>query len=90
MCQYSVVMDHFKPRFDPFLPPAAPVVDPVGADELRKLIDDFRAALEAAKKLDKLMKQPDCVDPEKAKLVKRVAALERKLHVKRKRRRQPM
>jgi len=58
---------------------------------LRKLIDEFREAVEAAKKIDVLTKQPDCEDPEKAKLLDRVAELERRLDQleKSKRRRNP-
>jgi hypothetical protein len=45
-------------------------------DELKSLILQFREAVEAARKVDILTKQPDCVDPEKQKLELRVAALE--------------
>ena len=44
--------------------------------ELRKLIAEFREAVEKAKRLDVLTGQPDCVDPNKAKLEDRVTALE--------------
>lgn len=47
--------------------------------EMRKVIAEFREAVAAAKVVDKLTGQPDCVDPEKAKLEERVAALEEKL-----------
>jgi hypothetical protein len=47
--------------------------------DLRTLIDEFRRALEAAKTVDLLTGQPDCVDPEKAKLEERVARLEAEL-----------
>lgn len=46
-------------------------------EALQKLIKDFRSAVEAAAKLDVLMKTPDCVDPEKAKLQERVLFLEK-------------
>jgi hypothetical protein len=46
---------------------------------LGKLIEDFRKAMVAAELLDELMDQPNCVDPEKAKLVDRVNELEAKL-----------
>ncbi len=46
---------------------------------LRKVIADFREALQAAMKVDRLTNQPDCADPEKAKLEQRVADLERRL-----------
>mgnify|MGYP000936591254 CR=1 FL=1 len=48
-------------------------------DELRQLIKDFREAVDAAKRIDVLTKQPDCVDPKKATLEERVAALEKRL-----------
>lgn len=47
--------------------------------ELKKLIADFKEAVEAAKKVDALTGQPDCVDPAKQKLEDRVAELERKI-----------
>lgn len=47
--------------------------------DLRMLIDEFRRALEAARTVDRLTGQPDCVDPEKAKLEERVARLEAEL-----------
>lgn len=46
---------------------------------LQKVIDDFREAMKAAEKVDVLTAQPDCVDPEKAKLKERVAYLEAEL-----------
>lgn len=44
--------------------------------ELRKLIAEFREAVEMAKKLDALLKQPDCTDPTKAALEERVRRIE--------------
>jgi hypothetical protein len=87
MCVVSMVHDFYEPRIPrqwgdyqqptititPQLPTAAEVA------ELRQLIKDFREAVEAAKRIDALTNQPDCVDPEKAKLEERVAALERRL-----------
>ncbi len=48
----------------------------VDVTELKKLIAEFKEAVEAAKRIDILTQQPDCEDPEKAKLVTRVAELE--------------
>lgn len=48
--------------------------------EMKQLIAEFRAAVELARQLDILMKKPDCVDPEKAKLEERVAALEQRMN----------
>jgi hypothetical protein len=94
MCVVSMVFDHFEKQFptwpnvpNPMPSPPPPQVDLSGLfsvtrereEELRKLIKEFREAVEAAKKVDVLTKQPDCEDPEKAKLVDRVAELERRL-----------
>lgn len=46
-------------------------------EELKKLIKEFKEASEHAKKLDILMHKPDCEDPDKAKLLDRIAVLEK-------------
>jgi len=46
---------------------------------LRALITDFHEAVKAAATVDRLTRQPDCFDPEKAKLEARVRELEAKL-----------
>ena len=93
MCVVSMVHDHFKPQIPiDWLPmpvqPAAPMPLYFGptnealAAEVKRLgevIADFKKALEAAKIVDTLTGQPDCVDPEKEKLQERVAELEAKL-----------
>lgn len=80
----------FEP-YEPYIPmpgppspiPYAPnqlapqIVAPGEVEKVRQLIKDFREAVEMALKLDVLTKQPDCIDPEKAQLEKRVAELER-------------
>ncbi len=86
MCVVSNVMDHYENQFRvlPYIPPepSNPVdvrwFDPFGtqATELRNLISEFREAVAAAKVVDRLTNQPDCEDPEKVKLVARVAELE--------------
>lgn len=66
-------------------PPPAPIdaatVDALRAEvaALAKVVADFKVAVEAARKVDALTSQPDCADPEKAKLEARVAELERRL-----------
>lgn len=45
--------------------------------QMDALIKEFKDLLEAAKKLDKALNQPDCEDPDKAKLVERVEVLEK-------------
>jgi hypothetical protein len=73
-----MVYDHYSHRIPnppppPFISQPPLIVDPV---ELRRLLDRFQEALELAKRLDALLDQPDCVDPEKATLEERVARLE--------------
>lgn len=46
---------------------------------LTKIVEDFIAAKAAAETVDRLIGQPDCVDPEKARLEERVADLEKRL-----------
>lgn len=83
MCTLSMVMDHYQDRF-PY-PSSNPVpsktitVTPLPTEELRQLIREFREAVAAAKTVDALTNQPDCEDPEKAKLEERVAVLEAEL-----------
>lgn len=96
MCVMSIVHDHYRDQFPggmwpplvpnpyPYTPPDNSHPTPEEQERLRQLIKDFREAQEAAAKLDKMMKQPDCVDPEKAKLQERVAELEKQLEAVRK------
>lgn len=90
MCVISMVMDHYQPLIPEITPlgptfgPTAPPIQygwPPSVDlvALRRLIDEFNAAVAAAKTVDKLTGQPDCEDPEKMKLVERVAELEIRL-----------
>lgn len=93
MCIMSAIFDHYQPLipdvlttptfvFDvaPSLAPLPFVVVPREEyDRLTKLIADFKEAVEAAGKLDRLMGKPDCVDIEKKHLEERVAVLEKKL-----------
>ena len=51
----------------------AQVVAALQLAELRSLIDRFERAVAAAKVVDELTGQPDCLDPAKAKLEDRVA-----------------
>lgn len=97
MCVYSMVHDHFIPKFPNTLGPASPPVPyqpsvepywppaPVtkwpelDLDQLEKLIKDWKEAAETAQKVDTRTKQPNCVDPEKEKLSKRIVELEAQL-----------
>jgi hypothetical protein len=81
-----MVHDHYGKTFPDWVPnaipninPPLPIVSPQEAAELRALIKGFREAVQAAKTVDRLTGQPDCLDPEKAKLETRVAELERRL-----------
>ncbi len=92
MCTVSMVYDHYRDQF-PNWPQPPTSVPGTGGDGswlkdlmskptvdlalLRTLINEFKEAVEAAKKLDALMRQPDCTDPEKAKLQERVNKLEK-------------
>lgn len=86
MCTVSMVMDHFRERFDRSWPTVHPGwlepvqkldVPPSMVEEMRQLLKDFREAVEKAKRVDELTRQPDCVDAEKAQLIERVALLEK-------------
>lgn len=84
MCVVSMVMDHYRPQFDRWLLPAAPTIHPwapgpnvYDPEQLKKIIEQFKRATEAAETVDKLTAQPDCEDPEKAKLREQVARLEK-------------
>jgi hypothetical protein len=90
MCVTSMVVDRLGPSINEWTeklknipynqPPALiPYPDSTTLSEIKKLIEDFRSAFDAASKVDKLTGQPDCVDPEKAKLFQRVAELENRI-----------
>lgn len=85
MCVVSMVSDFYRPKFNEWTWPGQTIsVSPTPTiqseiDALRNLIKDFREAMEAARRVDELTAQPDCVDPKKATLVDRVADLERRL-----------
>ncbi len=84
MCVISMVMDHYLPKIPA---PSSSQWTWIEAqpsakaeiEELKKVIADFKKAVDAAKKVDALTNQPDCVDPEKAKLLDRVSDLERRI-----------
>lgn len=89
MCVYSNVMDHYEPiipkidfewpkpiQTGPLVPPL-PWQPQLPLDDLRKLIAEFKEAVEAAKTIDRLTGKADCEDPEKKKLLERVEELEK-------------
>lgn len=95
MCVVSAVHDQYEPYIPlpkqwPIVPAPSTGATPITKvivnvdlqeqiDELKELIASFRKAVEAAEVFDRLTGQPDCVDPDKAKLVERVEALEKKI-----------
>ena len=87
MCVVSMVHDHYAPLIPdwtkPFAPtpilPIQPEITPAQATDWARIAEEFRRAVAAARVVDELTKQPDCVDPEKAKLEERVAMLEKRL-----------
>lgn len=83
MCVVSMVHDHFRDRFAPWIPsqpyefvPFTPVIPATDWNKIFEEAAKFQEAIRAAQVVDRLTKQPDCIDPEKAKLEQRVAELE--------------
>lgn len=84
-------MDHYQPLIPVTLDPITPYTPHTSIPwpwqtatqlaELQKVIADFKEAVEAAKTIDRLTGQPDCEDPEKMKLIGRVAELERQIEI---------
>lgn len=93
MCMMSAVFDQWRPAFPPIdtrphpypwgpnitSPPITPQPKRYTIEELRELLDAFQQSREAAQKFDEIRGEPDCEDPDKAKLLDRVAELERRL-----------
>jgi hypothetical protein len=85
MCVYSMVFDHY----DKLIPyPTSQRQDfdndrlwipAISQLDLEKIIKEFGEAAEAAKVVDRLTDQPDCEDPDKAKLLKRIDELEARI-----------
>lgn len=84
MCVVSMVSDHYQPLIIPWthkITPNIPHIDQFELDKLVQLLRDYREAIEAAEKVDRLTKQPDCIDPEKLVLQKRIEELEREVEM---------
>lgn len=93
MCVMSMVYDHYQPLFpqDRPSPWRNPAVEPTfplqpvhhlteeKARSLLEVIEAFNRAREAAKVVDELTGQKDCVDPKKQSLDRRVERLEKML-----------
>ena len=78
MCIVSGVFDQARQTI-PTWPQPTPVTPVADLLTLRILIDEFRDLVDAAKRIDRFLGNPDCEDPEKAKLEERVTELERQL-----------
>jgi|ERR1700722_626489 len=89
MCFTSAVMREYdpfipRPNYDqwktrePWEPTKSPSKGTIKLDptQLKELLDSFHNAVKAAQTFDRITGQPDCVDPEKAKLEDRVTGLE--------------
>jgi hypothetical protein len=94
MCVLSMVFDHYEPLIPfPRHPQPIPSTQPPfriielptppmtqdQAEMIMKLIESFKKAVDAAKVVDNLTGQKDCVDPEKEKLLARVSELEKQI-----------
>jgi hypothetical protein len=76
MCIVSMVYD----TYNPWLPEKVPdPITPEQAEKIQQTIADFLRDKADAERLDKTLGQPDCADPEKAKLEERVRELEAQL-----------
>lgn len=58
-----------------FNPPSTGLTE----DDVKRIIKEFFESIESAKIVDRLTEQPDCEDPEKAKLEAKVKRLEKQL-----------
>jgi len=91
MCVYSAIFDLYTPQipvptptpYGPTQPwlPVLPADKPMTPEELTKLLEAFRKAAEEAKEIDKRDGNPDCEDPDKAKLLDRIAVLEHRIEI---------
>lgn len=91
MCVLSMVMDTYTDPFKKAIEDLQAIPNPgmqrpgwavqpsPDLTEFRKLIEEFREAVTAAKTVDRLTKQPDCEDPAKMQLEARVTDLEKRL-----------
>ena len=67
------------PPWNPSSTPPIVTSPQVDMDNLQAILESFRLAQEAARIADEATGQEDCVDPDKAKLLERVEALENAL-----------
>lgn len=87
MCVLSMVFDQYQPLLPkkwtdlPTWKPPTPkeLADPsleARVKALEELVKELKEAIKLAKQLDAVTHQPDCEDPEKAKLLDRIKKLE--------------
>lgn len=73
MCVYSMVVDHYRDKWDPVQPavtfPYTPIVGPTQVE-----VAEFRKLLERARKYDKDHNEPDCEFKAKKDAIKSLAA----------------
>lgn len=85
MCVISMVGDHYSDRWRPMVTPpypstAAPSNVFVGVsraefEALKAEVEEMKALLAAAKRIDELTGQPDCEQADKVKILRQVADL---------------
>jgi len=76
MCAVSMVMDHYRERWDPLTAPASPntiqILQPmplISAEE----VAEFKKLLDRAREYDKRMNQPDCEMADKRAALLKIA-----------------
>lgn len=80
MCVISMVNDYGRQNW-PIYPAPAPFAPPPDPNSKWTLetIEQFEKLVKAAERMDALMGEPDCVDPEKAKFMKELKKLKKRL-----------
>ena len=74
MCTVSMVMDHYREKWEPLVQPVQPWVIPVVVPQLsQEEIDEFRKLLDRAREYDKRHNEPDCELDEKRQAIKKLA-----------------
>ena len=77
MCVVSMIMDHYRDRWEPLIPPTNPwvplkIVQPLPTIT-KEEVEEFRKLLERAREYDRKMGQPDCELDEKRLALKKIA-----------------
>jgi hypothetical protein len=85
MCVVSMVMDHYRDRWEPWTQPPSPVSPPLSPRDFAQLLQpkptitpeeiaEFRKLLERAREYDKRNSEPECELEEKKVALKAIAA----------------